>query len=163
MKLAFSKRMPACCVDIATWLNCFLGHAGSLERQCKAAEVLVPEAGKTTALVLQISPQLMTTAPNTYKGELSLGRWMVGHPGQQPWTPSPHQTTWMQDWALLDRQSQHNGLFGQVLLVLLMSVVLLCTSILFILWVNHKVKKRLSYSPQSSNLTESNIPFLPCL
>lgn len=126
MKLAFSKWMSSCCVDIVTWLNCFLSYAGSLGRQWKAAEVLVPEVGKTTALVLQINPQLMTTAPNPYKDELSLGRWVVG-------PPSPRQTTWMKNWALLARQSQKSGRLGQVLLVLLMSVVLLCASILFIL------------------------------
>lgn len=44
--------MPACCVDIVIWLNHFLGHVVSLEKQCHAAEVLVPEVRKTTALVL---------------------------------------------------------------------------------------------------------------
>lgn len=57
MKLAFWKWMSACCVDIVTWLNHFLGHADSLERQCKAAEVLITDMRKTTALVLQISLQ----------------------------------------------------------------------------------------------------------
>lgn len=33
----------ACCREEATWLNGFLGHAGSLERRCKAAGVLMAE------------------------------------------------------------------------------------------------------------------------